>query len=80
MTHKNPNKKKKCKYVKAKKNKTGPDEKETKLEGVEQTALSFPTTSVELNYHNFVKIMTNCFKYCFTKVLVYMTNCLNLNT
>ena len=56
---KNQNKKKRSKVVKAKRNKTEPDEKKTKLEDVHQTAFSFLTTSDNLNYHDFVKMSIN---------------------
>ena len=49
----------KAKGVKAKRNKTGPDENKAKLEDVQQTVFNFLTTSVELNYHNFVKTSMN---------------------
>ena len=54
-----PHKKKVPKLLKAKRNKTGPDEKKAKLEDVHQTALSFLTTSDNLNYHDFVKMNMN---------------------
>ena len=54
----NPHKKKQSKVVKARSNKNGPDEKKTRLENVDQSALSFLETCksfVKLNMNNSLK-------------------------
>ena len=72
---KNQNKKKRSKVVKAKRNKTEPDEKKTKLEDVHQTAFSFLTTSDNFNYNNFVKLnMNNSLKQFDNKSLLKLRN------
>ena len=72
---KNLNKNKRSKVVKAKRNKTEPDEKKTKLEDVHQTAFSFLTTSDNFNYNNFVKLnMNNSLKQFDNKSLLKLRN------
>ena len=62
--HKNRNKNKKSRGVKAKKNKSGVDEKKCKFEDVHHTALSFLKTSKSFRVNDYVKLnMNNSLKH-----------------